>query len=151
MDEAERCHALAILDRGVLVASGAPRALMDALAGNVVEIEGEGLRAARGALEALPSVVSVAQLGTRLRVLMNETAEPVQTLQQALDAARVPARFATSRSETASKPRALKAAAAAARRSARTSGAVARARGRPTRRGCARRLGVSAGLAMARI
>ena len=47
MDEAERCHGLAILDRGVLVASGAPRALMDALAGGIVEIEGDGLRAAR--------------------------------------------------------------------------------------------------------
>jgi ABC-2 type transport system ATP-binding protein len=92
MDEAERCHALAILDRGVLVASGAPRALMDDLAGNVVEIEGEGLRAARGVLEPLPAVVSVAQLGTRLRVLMSGTDEPVRTLQQALDAARVPAR-----------------------------------------------------------
>ena len=92
MYEAARCHAPAHLDSGVLVSSGAPRALMDALAGNVVEIEGEGLRAARGVLEPLPAVVSVAQLGTRLRVLTNESVEPVRTLQQALDAARVPAR-----------------------------------------------------------
>jgi ABC-2 type transport system ATP-binding protein len=91
MDEAERCHGLAILDRGVLVASGAPRALMDALAGDIVEIEGEALRAARHALEALPFVVSVAQLGTRLRVL-TDAPEPAVQLQRALDAARVQAR-----------------------------------------------------------
>jgi len=91
MDEAERCHGLAILDRGVLVASGAPRALMDELAGAVVEIEGEELRPARAALEAQPFVVSVAQLGTRLRVL-TDCAEPAREVQRALDAANARAR-----------------------------------------------------------
>jgi len=91
MDEAERCHGLAILDRGVLVASGAPRALMDGLAGSVVEIESEELRRARHALESQPFVVSVAQLGTRLRVL-TDCAEPAREAQRALDAAHVPAR-----------------------------------------------------------
>ena len=86
MDEAERCHALAILDRGVLVASGAPRVLMDALAGAIVEIEGDELRRARAALEPLPFVLSVAQLGTRLRVLTN-CSEPAREVQRALDAA----------------------------------------------------------------
>ncbi len=91
MDEAERCHALAILDRGVLVAGGAPRALMDALAGYVVEVEGEQLRAGRAVIEALPFVVSVAQLGTRLRVL-SDIPEPAAAIQKALDAANVVAR-----------------------------------------------------------
>jgi ABC-2 type transport system ATP-binding protein len=94
MDEAERCHGLAILDRGVLVASGSPRALMDALAGDVVEIESEALPDARRALEALPFVVSVAQLGTRLRVL-TDAPEPAAALQRALDAADVRARAHT--------------------------------------------------------
>ena len=85
MDEAERCHGLAILDRGVLVASGAPRELMDALAGAVVEVESETLRAARAALETQPFVVSVAQLGTRLRVL-TDCAEPARAVQNALSA-----------------------------------------------------------------
>ena len=88
MDEAERCHGLAILDRGVLVASGAPRELMDALAGAVVEVESETLRAARAALETQPFVVSVAQLGTRLRVL-TDCAEPARAVQNALSAAGV--------------------------------------------------------------
>jgi ABC-2 type transport system ATP-binding protein len=86
MDEAERCHGLAILDRGVLVASGAPRALMDALGGAIVEIEGGDLRAARVALQREPFVLSVAQLGTRLRVLTS-SAEPARDAQRALDAA----------------------------------------------------------------
>ncbi len=88
MDEAERCHGLAILDRGVLVASGAPRELMSALAGAVVEVEGEALRDARDALETQPFVVSVAQLGTRLRVL-TDSAEPARAVQRALAAAGV--------------------------------------------------------------
>ena len=90
MDEAERCHGLAILDRGVLVASGAPRELMDELAGTVVEIEGDALRAARTALEGQAFVVSVAQLGTRLRVL-TDCADPARAVQDALDAAHVTA------------------------------------------------------------
>ena len=38
MDEAERCHRLAILDRGVLVADGTPDELTQALAGRTVEV-----------------------------------------------------------------------------------------------------------------
>jgi ABC-2 type transport system ATP-binding protein len=64
---------------------------MDSLAGDVVEIEGEALPGARAALEGLPFVVSVAQLGTRLRVL-TDASEPTAALQRALDAAGVPAR-----------------------------------------------------------
>jgi len=90
MDEAERCHGLAILDRGVLVATGAPRELMDALDGSVVEIEGEDLRAARAALEPLTFVVSVTQLGVHLRVL-SDAADRASELQHALDAAGVSA------------------------------------------------------------
>ena len=37
MDEAERCHALAILDRGVLVADGSPQQLIDELPATVVD------------------------------------------------------------------------------------------------------------------
>jgi ABC-2 type transport system ATP-binding protein len=91
MDEAERCHGLAILDRGVLVASGAPRTLMGALGGAIAEIEGDDLRAARAALEHQAFVLSVAQLGTRLRVL-TASADPARDAQRALDAAGVNAR-----------------------------------------------------------
>ena len=68
MDEAERCHGLAILDRGRLVAEGAPRQLMDAIDAAVIEIEADDVRGARHALDGQDFVKSVAQLGNRLRV-----------------------------------------------------------------------------------
>ena len=69
MDEAERCHGLAILADGRLVAEGAPRRLMADIDAAVFEIEGEGSAAAQGPLAALPWVRGVAQLGMRLHVL----------------------------------------------------------------------------------
>jgi ABC-2 type transport system ATP-binding protein len=92
MDEAERCHALAILDRGRLVAVGAPRALMDGIDATVVEIEGPDARAARRALAALPGVHGVAQLGTRLHAQVDRSRErPAEWLASALRAAGVAA------------------------------------------------------------
>ncbi len=98
MDEAERCHELAILDRGRLVASGAPERLMREIDASVVEISGGELRAARAALERLPSVQSVAQLGTRLHALVDRAqAEPVAELAAALRAAGVEAQVELAR------------------------------------------------------
>jgi ABC-2 type transport system ATP-binding protein len=70
MDEAERCHALAILDRGRLVAEGAPKALMRDIDATVLEVETERPREARQALERQAAVRSVAQIGTRLHALL---------------------------------------------------------------------------------
>ncbi len=70
MDEAERCHRLAILDRGRLRLEGAPSELMGALHGRVVEIDGPDLRRVKDAALALPGVESAAQQGLRLRVLL---------------------------------------------------------------------------------
>jgi ABC-2 type transport system ATP-binding protein len=93
MDEAERCHRVAILDRGRLVASGAPRILMEDIDATVVELETGDPRAARAALQALPEVASVAQLGTRLHALVDPAlAEPQARLRDALDRAGVEAR-----------------------------------------------------------
>lgn len=92
MDEAERCHALAILDRGALVAQGSPRDLMQGIHAHVVEIESERLRDARSALHDAPSVLSVAQLGTRLRVLVSsDEKDPTASLDAVLKRANVPA------------------------------------------------------------
>jgi ABC-2 type transport system ATP-binding protein len=69
MDEAERCHRLAILDRGVLVADGSPAELARALQGRSFEVHAREPRRAQHALAALPGVLSVAQIGNSLRVL----------------------------------------------------------------------------------
>jgi len=93
MDEAERCHELAILDRGRLVASGPPRRLLAEIPDRVVEIESEEPRAARALLEQQPAVRSAAQLGARLRALVDPAlAEPARTLEAALAARGVAAR-----------------------------------------------------------
>jgi ABC-2 type transport system ATP-binding protein len=70
MDEAERCHALAILDRGRIVAHGSPQQLMAKLPLQVIEIETEDTVAARAALHGLGSLRSLAQLGLRLHALL---------------------------------------------------------------------------------
>jgi ABC-2 type transport system ATP-binding protein len=72
MDEAERCHGLAILDGGRLVAEGAPRELIDTIDAVVIEIEAADVRAARHALDGQAFVRSVAQLGNRLHALLTK-------------------------------------------------------------------------------
>ena len=70
MDEAERCHGLAILDLGRIVASGTPTQLMQDLPLQVVEIEAADPSAVRAALRGLASLRSLAQLGLRLHALL---------------------------------------------------------------------------------
>ncbi|KMQ72984.1 ABC transporter ATP-binding protein [Marinobacter subterrani] len=85
MDEAERCHNLAILDRGRLVAEGRPRDLIRDINAGVVEIETATPRAARDCLEATDGVQSVAQLGTRLHALTDKAVEdPAGLIRRAL-------------------------------------------------------------------
>lgn len=86
MDEAERCHRIAILDRGALVADGTPRELMRGIDAAVLEIESEHLVAARAALDRIDGVMSVAQLGTRLHALVDTALpEPERTVRAAFD------------------------------------------------------------------
>ncbi|MDR2991875.1 MAG: ABC transporter ATP-binding protein [Burkholderiaceae bacterium] len=69
MDEAERCHRLAILDNGHLMADDAPVALMGALAGRAFAVQAQAPRRAQALLAAMPGVMSAAQIGNTLRVL----------------------------------------------------------------------------------
>lgn len=73
MDEAERCHRLAILDEGKLVADGTPQELMDGVEAAVVEVETSQPRKIRGRLSDLGGLVSMAQLGNRLRLLLDRS------------------------------------------------------------------------------
>jgi ABC-2 type transport system ATP-binding protein len=75
MDEAERCHRLAILERGRLVADGTPDALCAALPGRVWLLRTEKTRAAEAVLGKHPEILGVAQIGTALRVLAAPSVE----------------------------------------------------------------------------
>jgi ABC-2 type transport system ATP-binding protein len=90
MDEAERCHGLAILDRGRLVAEGSPRQLMDSIDATVIEIEADDVRAARRALDGQDFVKSVAQLGNRLHALLDPArSDPEAAIRRLLEQHRV--------------------------------------------------------------
>ena len=69
MDEAERCHRLAILESGRLVANGTPAELIAALPGRVWRLRSAQTRALEHTLRTAPGVLGVAQIGTDLRVL----------------------------------------------------------------------------------
>ena len=87
MDEAERCHRLAILDRGVLVADGTPGDLTAALAGRTVAVHAEQPRRAKEVLLGVPGVISVAQIGNLLRVLSAQDGDAAGHMRGALAAA----------------------------------------------------------------
>jgi ABC-2 type transport system ATP-binding protein len=87
MDEAERCHRLAILDHGHLVADGVPAELAAALDGRVLKIACTQTRQAQALLLATAGVQSVAQIGSELRVMTNPNPALREHLIQLLAAA----------------------------------------------------------------
>ena len=78
MDEAERCHRLAILQRGALVADGTPAALCAALPGKVWKLRIAQTREAEKILRRHPGVLGVAQIGTDLRVLADASLDEAE-------------------------------------------------------------------------
>src|SRR3546814_20245503 len=72
MDEAERCHRLAILDSGVLVADGVPEQLAAQPDGRVLRVRSRQPRLAQASLVDMHGVISVAQIGSELRLLRSE-------------------------------------------------------------------------------
>ncbi|HEY8569566.1 ABC transporter ATP-binding protein [Microbulbifer sp.] len=94
MDEAERCHRLAILERGRLVADGSPAELTGALEGRTLLVETEHQRSARAALMKVPGVISAAQIGNSLRLLTERGQAGPEKMQQALSDAGIRAQVA---------------------------------------------------------
>jgi ABC-2 type transport system ATP-binding protein len=86
MDEAERCHALAILDTGFLVASGSPSELSDGIEASVVVVEANEPRKVSKFLAQQSFVQSTAQIGNTLRVMVDRTlADPAAGTRDALN------------------------------------------------------------------
>ena len=81
MDEAERCHRLAIMESGEIRADDEPEKLMQQMGVNIVEVKATNLRKLKESLISYPQVRSAAQLGVRLRVLIHrEVTNPVDWL-----------------------------------------------------------------------
>lgn len=92
MDEAERCHRLAILDHGRKVADGSPAELQNSTGMSIIEVLAENPFAAQVELYKLPEVMSVTQLGVRLRALIpDKIAQPLQLVDKLLSANGIPA------------------------------------------------------------
>lgn len=70
MDEAARCHRLAILDKGHKVADGTPKQLGENMSAYVIEVEAEEPNKALQVLEQEAWIASITQLGIRLRILI---------------------------------------------------------------------------------
>jgi ABC-2 type transport system ATP-binding protein len=92
MDEAERCHRIAILDQGHLMADDTPAALMAALEGRSLLVHAAEPRRAQRLLLAMPDVLSVAQIGLALRVLCADGAATAAGLAAGLQASGMQAR-----------------------------------------------------------
>lgn len=93
MDEAARCHRLAILDEGVKVADGSPRQLGESISSHVVEIEADDPNNARLCLMGNEEISSITQLGIKLRLMIPKTiSDPVQLVSNNLVAANIQAK-----------------------------------------------------------
>jgi ABC-2 type transport system ATP-binding protein len=84
MDEAERCHQLAILDQGVLVADGSPAQLSRDIAAQVLLVIADQPRRVSKVLEAQEFVHSTAQIGNSLRVLVDSSMKDPESAVQEL-------------------------------------------------------------------
>ncbi|WP_440886559.1 ABC transporter ATP-binding protein [Vibrio campbellii] len=83
MDEAERCHRLAIMEAGEIRADGEPEELMAQMGVNIVEVKADNLRELKEKVIQRKEVRSAAQLGIRLRILIHQHIEqPIEWLTQ---------------------------------------------------------------------
>ncbi|MGR5443364.1 ABC transporter ATP-binding protein [Vibrio jasicida] len=83
MDEAERCHRLAIMEAGEIRADGEPEELMAQMGVNIVEVKADNLRELKEKVIRREEVRSAAQLGIRLRILIHQhITQPIEWLTQ---------------------------------------------------------------------
>jgi ABC-2 type transport system ATP-binding protein len=96
MDEAERCHRLAILDHGVKVADGTPQQLQANTGMHIIEVLADDPYRAQEALDDGNEIASVTQLGMRLRVLIPvQVEDPLGKVKGLLDSHDVQAEVRT--------------------------------------------------------
>lgn len=71
MDEAERCHHLAIINKGVKVADGSPEFLKENLGATMFEVHGGNPSNLKKTLRDLDPIIAITQVGLSLRVMFD--------------------------------------------------------------------------------
>jgi ABC-2 type transport system ATP-binding protein len=89
MDEAERCHRLAFIFRGEVLAEGSPDQIVANSQLSVAEVETPRATDVEAAVRTLPDLEDVTLLGGAVRVALRES-DAVARVQGALEAAQVP-------------------------------------------------------------
>ena len=85
MDEAERCHHIAVINEGQKVADGTPDALKDRIDAIAMEISGSHIPEIKTHLAGQEPVLSATQVGLDLRVLLDKSLpDPERYLQEQL-------------------------------------------------------------------
>ena len=85
MDEAERCHRVALLRRGQIIADDAPAALKKTLRGVAVEMIAHPQTRAVATLRQMPGVTQVQVFGQRLHLLLRDGKDRAATLPAQLE------------------------------------------------------------------
>lgn len=75
MDEAERCHHLAIINEGHKVADGTPKALKDEIGARIFIIDGPEITQIKERLKSVDQVIATARVGLSLRVVVKDLPE----------------------------------------------------------------------------
>jgi ABC-2 type transport system ATP-binding protein len=89
MDEAERCHQVALMREGQIIACDTPVALKGMLKGSAMDMIARPQARAVAQLRRMPAVSQVQVFGERLHLLLAEGQNPAQTLLPQLAAAGV--------------------------------------------------------------
>lgn len=89
LDEAERCHRVALMHEGRLLFCDEPDALKKTLRNKVIAISTVDPRGTRTAIEKVEGVHSVVLVGDGVHLLVDDAARAIPKLRQLLDAAQV--------------------------------------------------------------
>ncbi|HEY7254756.1 MAG TPA: ATP-binding cassette domain-containing protein [Methylomirabilota bacterium] len=87
LDEAERCHRVALMHQGRLVRTGTPAEIRDGLGLTRLELRTPDLRAAEAALAGRDGIADVQRFGDRLDVMVRDAAAGERAVRAALGAA----------------------------------------------------------------
>lgn len=89
LDEAERCHRLALLHEGHLLECDTPQVLKNHMRGAILSVVAKDLRAARDAVGRCPGVLSVMLAGDNVHVVVDDAARRLPEIERALTAAKL--------------------------------------------------------------